>query len=83
MSLLKRPVCPSCGRAETKLMKHPADLARLTAAAAAGFFVGDVVALRWRCVNCGDAFLALGDNAAGKRTRQGFPVDRPDVPPKT
>ena len=74
MPLLQRPHCPNCGDAGTKLLKTPASLARLLAALGLGLFVGDLVAIIWRCGACGAVFPARGSQATGSWQIPGSPV---------
>jgi hypothetical protein len=82
MPLLHRLACPHSGSAETRLVKPPAALARLAAAVATAFLLADLVPLAWRCRECGEESLAVGDRACGGIAARGFPIGDTKERPK-
>ena len=74
MSLFERPQCPNCGDRVVELSRSAGSLARFVAGLATAVFVGDVVALKWRCRGCGATFLARGCQSEGSQQSRGFPV---------
>lgn len=57
---IHKPKCPHCGGSEVRLVRSPSNILRVCASVIVGVILGEIVSIRWKCMQDGTVFRARG-----------------------